>query len=133
MNDSQVPQSADVTGRAPNGKFTKGNRCGTGNPLNKRAAQLRSAMLRTVKPSDLADIIKKLIELAKDGDIAAAKLVLERTLGKQSMVDSVPVDVPQDQQSEGERRQKALAKLKGAGLTLVSDNDESDQETRHVS
>lgn len=134
MNDSQVPSESGANGRRPDGKFAPGNRAGRGNPHAKRAQKLRSAVLSAVKPNDIKEVIEKLVELAKAGDTTAIKILLEKVIGKQSVVDSVPVAIPQDQQSEGERRQKALAKLKGAGLTLVSDNDDSESgDNRHVS
>jgi hypothetical protein len=45
---------------------------------------LRRAMLRVVQPNDLQAIIVKLILLACGGDVAAARLVLQYTLGKPS-------------------------------------------------
>jgi hypothetical protein len=64
------------------GRFAKGNKAGTGNPYARRVAMLRRAMLRVVKPDDLQAIIVKLILLACTGDVAAARLVLQYTLGK---------------------------------------------------
>jgi hypothetical protein len=64
------------------GRFTNGNKAGSGNPYARRVAMLRRAMLRVVQPNDLQAIIVKMILLAGEGDVAAARLVLQYTLGK---------------------------------------------------
>jgi hypothetical protein len=66
------------------GRFIKGNKAGSGNPYARRVAMLRRAMLSIVKPNDLQAIIVKLILLGCGGDVAAARLVLQYTLGKPS-------------------------------------------------
>ena len=81
---SETPIPADDNGqvRDASGRFASGNKFGKGNPLNKRVGQLRSALIRAVTTDDLRAIIAKLIELAKAGDVIAAREVLDRTLGK---------------------------------------------------
>ncbi|MFO0846482.1 MAG: hypothetical protein U0797_29625 [Gemmataceae bacterium] len=69
-------------GREANGRFAKGNAGGPGNPFARKVAQLRSLALETVTEDDLAAILKKMVERAKQGDVPAAKLVLQYTLGK---------------------------------------------------
>jgi hypothetical protein len=64
------------------GHFAKGNRGGPGNPFAARVGKLRSALLSAIKPSDLQAIVAKLVEQAKSGDVAAAKLILDRAVGK---------------------------------------------------
>src|SRR6516162_3377806 len=68
--------------RDARGRFSRGNKAGSGNPYARRVAMLRRAMLSIVKPNDLQTIIVKLILLACGGDVAAARLVLQYTLGK---------------------------------------------------
>jgi GH24 family phage-related lysozyme (muramidase) len=63
---------------------------------------MRRATLAAVSPEDLAAIIRKLVRLAKQGDIAAAKIVLERTLGPAVVIDLVA-------------RLEALEQLAGVG------------------
>ena len=55
---------------------------GPGNPHAKRVAELRSAMLSAVTEDDIREIVQKLVAMAKEGDIAAAREVLLRTLGR---------------------------------------------------
>lgn len=89
-------------GRGSNGQFTKGNAGGPGNPYARRAAELRAAMFDAVSPDDLRAVVGKLIEVAKGGDVAAAKLIFERTLGK-SCVDRPPLSLEEVEQSLEER------------------------------
>ena len=42
----------------------------------------RSALLRAVNDDDLEEVIRKLLEQAKKGDVASAKVLLERLFGK---------------------------------------------------
>ncbi len=71
-----------LEGRQGNGRFAPGNNAGRGNPHAKRVGELRSALLGAVTPEDLMAIVAKLVDLAKQGDIPAAKEILTRTLGK---------------------------------------------------
>ena len=67
--------------RAANGRFLPGCKPGPGNPLSKKANQLRVAVSKAVTAADVREIAKKMIDLAKGGDIQAAKLVFDRALG----------------------------------------------------
>lgn len=55
--------------------FQKGQ---SGNPKGRTPAHITAAKVRKSLAEDLPDILNKLIELAKDGDIQAAKLILDR-------------------------------------------------------
>ena len=68
------------------GKFTKGNSGGPGNPFAKQVSQLRSKLLAAITPEDLSEIIRKTIELAKNGDLAATKMVLSYAVGRPGAV-----------------------------------------------
>jgi hypothetical protein len=62
--------------------FKKGNPGGgSNNRLGARVQQYRVALLDTVTPMDVRNVIRKMISLACAGDVAAAKLVLDRCLG----------------------------------------------------
>lgn len=69
------------------GRFLPGNSAGRGNPHAAKVARLRAALLDAVKPSDMLAIIKSMIDKAKAGDIQAAKIILERTLGQPLQAD----------------------------------------------
>lgn len=73
---------AAKTERVNKGQFARGNPGGPGNPFARYVGQLRSAMIAAVQPEDLQHIIRVLIALAVAGDLAAARLVLQYTVGK---------------------------------------------------
>ncbi len=81
------PSTTGPSGRGTDGRFLTGNKAARGNPHARRVAELRSAALEEVSPDDMRKIIRKLIELAIDGDVAAAREVLSRTLGAPIEVD----------------------------------------------
>ena len=65
-----------------NGRFAPGNKCGQGNPLHKRMAQLRKQLVKAITPQDIFDIGEKLKAMALAGDTQAARLLLDHVLGK---------------------------------------------------
>ena len=74
--------------RGKDGRFLPGNPGGPGNPEAARVARLRAAVLEAVTPAQMRRLMKALIEKAINGDVAAARLVLERCIGT-----PLPVDV----------------------------------------
>ena len=84
--NARGPQIENET-RAPNGRFARGNPGGPGNPHAGQVAKLRSAILRAVDEGDIETIITKLVEQAREGDLTAAREVLDRTIGKASQSD----------------------------------------------
>ena len=74
-------------GRDGSGRFTRGNRHGKGNPHHSRVALLRSTLLESVSSQDVEDVIRMMVERAKEGDIPAAKEVLQRCLGPAQAMD----------------------------------------------
>ena len=82
MSEGTVaPLGPSVDGRGPDGRFLPGNPGGRGNPHARKVGKLRSAMLAAVSQSDMRAIIKRLVQDAKAGDAAAARLILDRCLG----------------------------------------------------
>src|SRR5947208_3541493 len=71
-----------TAGRAADGKFTKGNQGGPGNPFNRQVAALRRALLNRVTAEDIEEVLAVLMIKAKTGDLAAIKLLLSYTVGK---------------------------------------------------
>jgi hypothetical protein len=74
--------AADHNGRDNRGRFVAGNRGGPGNPFARQTAALRKAAVDAVTAEDVAAIMAVLVEKAKGGDTAAAKLVLGYAVGK---------------------------------------------------
>ena len=79
--------------RLNNGRFGIGNHGGPGNPFASQVGKLRSVLVETVTPDDMKAVVIKLIELAKGGNLAAMKLLLDRTCGM-SFVDRLPNPKP---------------------------------------
>ena len=69
-------------GRDDGGRWAKGNSGGPGNPHARKVGQLRSAMIRAVSAGDVRAVIGALLKTAKGGDVAAARALLEYTVGK---------------------------------------------------
>ena len=76
-------------GRDERGRFAPGNPGGPGNPHAKQTGKLRSAMLKAVTEKDMRDVVMKLVELAKSGNVPAAKEVLDRCLGRPVEADLI--------------------------------------------
>lgn len=78
-----------MTDRNEKGRFVPGNKAGKGNPYARHIGQLRAALMRAVTPLDVQEIIASLVKAAKGGDINAARIILERTLGKPLEADII--------------------------------------------
>lgn len=76
------PSTNGLNGRDIAGRFQPGNPGGPGNPHAKRVAALRTATLEVVSDEDMRAIVGKLVDLAKAGNVPAAREVLDRCLGK---------------------------------------------------
>jgi hypothetical protein len=76
------PSTTGDSGRDKAGKFLAGNTAGKGNPFARRVAQLRALIVEEVSDDDLRAIVRKLIEQAKAGDMAAAREIFTRAIGK---------------------------------------------------
>lgn len=83
MNAVNIPTGSDSTsGRGADGKFTKGNKGGPGNPYNRQVAAIRRALLNAVTPEEIHYLARSLIDRALEGNLAAAKLLLSYLIGK---------------------------------------------------
>lgn len=80
MDSPRKPNGAN--GRDAGGRFALGNAGGPGNPYARKVAQVRATLMRAVKLQDIKAIVQSLIERAKNGDVVAAREVLDRILGK---------------------------------------------------
>jgi hypothetical protein len=58
----------------PTPKFKPGQ---SGNPAGRPKDKTPSTMLRKAIAEDMPDVVKKLIELAKEGDVQAAKVLMD--------------------------------------------------------
>ncbi len=88
--------ATDTNGRLPDGTFGPGNRAASGHKRRQRMAELRAAFVQAVTPEAVQEIVATLVRQAKDGCPQSAKLVLDRALGKVTVLDSE--DPPPDEQ-----------------------------------
>src|SRR4051794_4543808 len=80
INPPSIPQpSGDRDGQ---GRFTRGNRGGPGNPYARQVAALRQRLLDRLTAQEMDAITDALLRLARGGDVAAAKLVFQYALGR---------------------------------------------------
>jgi hypothetical protein len=76
------PSPNGANGRDQHGRFAKGNPGGPGNPFARRTAQLRRVLSMAVSDEDIEAVAKRLLEQAKVGDVAAARLLLSYAIGQ---------------------------------------------------
>jgi hypothetical protein len=68
--------------RDERGRFNQGNQGGPGHPFARQVARLRRALLQSVTEEDIQEVGRRLVALAKEGNVQAAKLLLSYTIGK---------------------------------------------------
>ncbi len=78
----KTPIEKGENGRAANGQFAKGWKGGPGNPNIRHATKMREAVYASVCERDIRDAVDQLVKLARGGDLAAIKELLDRTIGK---------------------------------------------------
>lgn len=87
MSDTNGTTTND-TGRDSGGRFTAGNKGGPGNPFARQTAVFRKAIQDAITADDLAAITMALIDKARNGDMAAAKLVFSYAAGRRGPTPS---------------------------------------------
>ncbi len=87
MNDAPLTNRDNGIGRDQRGRFASGNPGGPGNPMAAQVAQLRRAAIEAVEPVDMRAVTRKLVELAKKGNVPAIREFYNRTLGNPIEVD----------------------------------------------
>jgi len=87
-------------GKSSGGRPAKVNSAALMNPAAQRVAELRAALLGRIGSRDIQQIVGKLVSKAKAGDIAAAREVLDRSIGKakQSVELEATAHTEQDEQ-----------------------------------
>jgi hypothetical protein len=74
--------ASNGAGRDNRGRFAAGNAGGPGNPFARRMAAFRKALCAAVSEQDIRDVAARLLQAAKGGDVAAAKVLLAYTVGR---------------------------------------------------
>jgi hypothetical protein len=102
-----VPIEPTRIGRDASGRFAPGNPGGPGaiaHERTKRARALRQALHDAVTAEDLAAVARALVDRAKAGDVAAARELLDRIIGR-----PLPAEPPPDDDGEGQQLMIRLA------------------------
>ena len=86
MLDS-TPSQNGSNGRDSNGRFAPGWKGGPGNPHAIKVQRLRTALLESVAPKDVEEVIDAMLKSAKKGDVVAAREILDRTIGRAVATD----------------------------------------------
>jgi hypothetical protein len=96
-----VPIGPTRIGRDASGRFAPGNPGGPGaiaHERTKRARALRQALHDAVTAEDMAAVARALVDRAKAGDVAAARELLDRIIGR-----PLPAEPPEDDDGEGKQ------------------------------
>lgn len=78
----RLPKGANGVKRDVEGRFLPGTKGGPGNPQAAHTSRLRAALLNAVTEKDVAEVARVLVQEAKDGDVPACTLLLNRLLGR---------------------------------------------------
>jgi len=110
VRDDGKAKPEEINGRDSNGRFAPGNKLGPGNPFARRVAALRKALLSSVTDEDMKEMALVLKQRAKEGDVAAIKLLFQYTLGKPSATTD-PDRLDQDEWSNMQEKSRGWAEF----------------------
>ncbi|MSQ94786.1 MAG: hypothetical protein EXR98_09555 [Gemmataceae bacterium] len=118
MNTEQANSAQANSTRDEKGRFSFGNKGGPGNPFARKVAALRQALLESISPEDIQNVAARLLDLAKDGNVQAAKLLLAYTIGK-------PQPAPEPDRLDADEWQvyQETAPMKKESPALISGGD----------
>ncbi len=87
--DAQLGPHSESPERLPSGRFAPGNRLSVGNrgnaqgnPVHRRMRALQGWIVESVTREQVREVMQKLYEMARNGDVLAARVFLERACGK---------------------------------------------------
>ena len=125
--DDTAPSPNGDNGRDASGRFVAGNPGGPGNPHARQVGQLRSALIEAVTDKDIERIFATLVRRAIEGDVRAAKEVLDRVLGRpQEAVVQLHAHVDEVQFSpRAQERLDRMARM----IKSIRDAEARDKET----
>ena len=102
--DQPDSQLGSDTGRLASGQFAPGNRLSVGNqggsggnPVHRRMKALQGAIVRSVTAGQVQRVMNKMYEMAMAGDVAAARVFLDRSCGRAALEKRFEVEVRQKQ------------------------------------
>jgi hypothetical protein len=80
--NGKAKPSTPKEGRDQSGRFAPGNAGGPGNPYARRVAELKKVFMELGTPEAILAIGKKMFDLAREGNVQAAKFCYSYWLGK---------------------------------------------------
>jgi hypothetical protein len=83
-NSEPLPPVSTVNGRTHDGRFSKGNTFAAGNPILRKIRALRAQLVQSIDREAMQRIIRKLIEMAEQGDLEAIKVLFNYSIGRPS-------------------------------------------------
>lgn len=81
----------DKMGRFVKGHKVVGNR--SGRPRRSTEEKYLASLLKVVTPSEWSEVIQKLLDKAKDGNLTAIRMILEYCVGKPTEYAQSDVDI----------------------------------------
>ena len=96
MTGSSEPIHSAESDRDGAGRFLRGHGIRSpGNPRLRRLGALQEAVAEAITPAELTTVVQRLRDQALDGDTQAARLLLERCLGRpREEAPEVCIDLP---------------------------------------
>ena len=82
-----MTDNIDNNGRDPRGRFAPDNPGGPGGS-RKRALVMCRAAKDAITPEDITALMRKAMSMAREGDVAAMRLVIERTSGRAAVAQT---------------------------------------------
>ena len=102
---------SEASGRDSHGRFAPSNNLGVGGSRHAiQMIKLRAEIYRCLTPKDVQKVIKKLIQLACNGNVMAAQELLNRALGKPTQ--AVEITEPPATTTRKERREQLVVLMK---------------------
>jgi hypothetical protein len=102
--------------RQANGRFKAGHPClSRGNPFQKQLYEMRSLLYSRVTAEEFNAILDRMIALAQDGNVPAAKLLIEHLCGK-------PLQAVQVSGADGEKLGLSVADVQLAVIEALADD-----------
>jgi hypothetical protein len=91
-------------------------------------AKLTAIVLETIDEEEIREVLKAILKKAKEGDLAAARLILGYAVGSPPKRGRDPVDAPTASRPGSNAKLDVLAYRQAHGLPLHSNGDKHDHE-----
>jgi len=94
---------ATPAGRDARGRFAPGNTLGRGNPFAGRVAAMRAALFEEIDETHFRTLVRGLVQMARDKNLAAMRLILLYLVGKPADVaNPYDLDPLEDEPATGD-------------------------------